>query len=1436
MPDPDPPPQPPTATGPTIEPPPAGTVPRRLTGRQRERLVAALVDAFPSGLAQLAAFRLDVDLAAVASEKLNLSDTAFALVRWAETRDRLSELYLGARELNPGNPRLRDWALPGDPSAPHCPYRGLFAFREEDARFFFGREAFTDRLLGAVGVGHLIGSADGRSDHDAARPRPLVAVVGSSGSGKSSVVFAGLVPRLQTASGWAVAAFRPGARPLDALAAVLVSLLESGRSETDCLIETPKLATALREGNVNLTAVLERVREKAGGTTRLLLVADQFEEAYTLCRDDRERGVFLDVLLTGFAAAAETRPSTAVALLTMRADFLGQALAHRPMADALQDADLKLGPMTEAELRAAIERPATLVGVGLEAGLADRILEDVTAAPGGLPLLEFALAQLWEEQAEGMLTHAGYEAIGGVEEALARHADDVCGALSAEEGDIRRVFTQLVRPEEETTDTRRRATRGELGEEAWALVARLADERLVVTGRDEATGEETVEVVHEALIGEWAQLREWMGQDRAFRLWQERLRAARRQWEASKHDPGALLRGAPLAEAEGWLERRGVDLGAAEREFVVVSVALRDREITRQHRFRWAVVATSLAAALVALTLASWAWSERGRAEQQAARAEQQAATAQSLQLVAQSKSVADGQFDLDLLLGLEAVRVDDSAATRGNVIDTMLEHPHLVRIMRHHADNVLDVAYSKDGATLASSDKGGRILLWDPATGQPKSAPLTRGDSPVPAVAFVDDDTLVWGGGDGSVTLWDIDAARPPRTFAAHVEGVTAIAVDGNGRMLATGGCERVGDDGLCNLGEVRLWDLHQPGKEGVRLESKSELISVQNVSFDQDGAVLAAGGCGRQDIPGICSLGLVRWWDVATAKPRAALGGDLIDGVASVAFSPDGKTLAAGSCGQRGVTGECEVGAIHFWATATGKLDRMPVAGHEGLIHQVAFGSDGTLASAGGDGTIILWNAEQRKQRETLQGHDLNVIALAFAPGSSTALASGSRDNAVILWETKEPPQRTLKAVPESVLALDFPDNATLVWGGTGRSVVVWDVATDRPRSTLVGAPAEVSAVGGSPDASLVAAGGCGRKEAQDLCLAGGLQFWRVADGQPIGEAQAGHAFGVTSLAFASEKRVGSAPAPLAATAGCGERDAQGKCSVGEVRLWDPTTAQPVGEPLQGELTAANAVAFSPDGTLLAAGGCLGRGPTGTCAEGGVQRWETASGRLINGPLRIPASTVRAIAFSPDGRTLAAGGQDGTVILWDIADGTPRLTSLFHVPAVRSLAFSPDGEILAAGTEGGAGAGLNSGKVALWDVGSGGPLGELAADLRLGRGIAFSPDGMVLAVGGAEGSVVLWDGQFDAWRAHACARANRSLSESERVNYLGSNPPLSPTCPTGGQPALQPPAASSTPAIASTGVLEHDEFAPRSAAGAEEHVHRASLRPPIGGLTIAL
>ncbi|MCL1465722.1 CHAT domain-containing protein [Argonema galeatum] len=448
---------------------------------------------------------------------------------------------------------------------PACPYRGLSAFQEEDAELFFGRESFTNHLVKVV------------------EDKKLVAVIGASGSGKSSVVLAGLIPRLRQKENWLIASLRPGATPFENLAKAL-RLPE-------------QLATDLQEGIRSFSDVLKSI----GESRTVLLVVDQFEEIYSYPNQK-----FLDCLLSAVRDVSAFR-----LVLTLRADFLGQAIDYNPLREELQRWKSEfIGAMERQQLQTVIEEPAKKRGVYLEAGLTEHILNDVGNEPGYLPLLEFALTEMWNKQENGWLTRQVYDDIGGVKNALRRHAERVYDELEkADRERVKRIFLQLVSPEG-TKYIRRLATRAEVGEGNWDLVSRLATARLVVSNRNETTEIETVEVVHEALIKAWPDLQKWIEEDDVFLRWKKRLQEALGEWERNENKEGYLLQVAPLGEAEGYLQQRLGDISPAERVFIQLGLGLRDR-IRRR-------TILSLTSGLVAISIfatgAVWQWQ---RAERQ---------------------------------------------------------------------------------------------------------------------------------------------------------------------------------------------------------------------------------------------------------------------------------------------------------------------------------------------------------------------------------------------------------------------------------------------------------------------------------------------------------------------------------------------------------------------------------------------------------------------------------------------------------------------------------------------------------------------------------------------------------------------------------------------------------------------------------------------------
>jgi tetratricopeptide (TPR) repeat protein/energy-coupling factor transporter ATP-binding protein EcfA2 len=463
------------------------------------------------------------------------------------------------------------------------PYRALRPFREADAPLFFGREVFARQLQKKV------------SEHR------LVAVVGPSGSGKSSVVQAGLLPLLRRerppATTWEAVVFPPGKYPFHNMAVAFTSLWEQGEMDNaNRILKAGEMGKSWAEG-VPLGAAIDLILKESSGTDRLLIILDQFEEIFTLT-PEADRQKFIKALLD----AADSAPVTIV--LTLRADFYGQSIGlDRDLSDLIQAGIINLGNMKRDELRMAVERPAKSVGLCFQEGLVERILDHIEGQPGHLPLLEFTLTELWERRQGTLLTNEQYDAIGGVEGAISKRADALINALSAErQEEVLRTLARLVRvtaAPEESADTRRRMRLSEIGESMLPVMRSFTDARLLVTNQGEQTGEETIELAHEALIHAWERLRSYLDADRDFLLWRQRLNFMMDEWKYSGFDRGALLRRVPLAEATRFADERAEQLNEAELEFIEAS----EQAVIR--RRRW--VFTSVAVAVLAL-LATSLW------------------------------------------------------------------------------------------------------------------------------------------------------------------------------------------------------------------------------------------------------------------------------------------------------------------------------------------------------------------------------------------------------------------------------------------------------------------------------------------------------------------------------------------------------------------------------------------------------------------------------------------------------------------------------------------------------------------------------------------------------------------------------------------------------------------------------------------------------------
>jgi len=1081
-----------------------------------------------------------------------------------------------------------------------CPYRGLSAFREADAPFFHGRAVFTTRLVEAV--------------H--AQP-PVAVIVGSSGSGKSSVVYAGLLPRLRAEGNWLIADMRPGGRSFHALAAVLLPLLEPSLSEADRLIESDKLAGAVREAGVSLSDVVARALSKNEDTSRMLLLVDQLEELYTLCPEEEMHRRFLDTLLAAVETAGMRWPSPFVLLVTMRADFMGQALSYRPFADLLQRASLMMGPMTRDELRAAIVRPAEEQGAALEPGLVERLLDDVSEEPGNLPLLEFALTLLWERLDAGWMTHAAYDEIGRVQGALARYAEEAYQHLAEEERERARwVFEQLVQPGEGTEDTRRVATRAEIGEERWPLVQHLADQRLVVTGRDATTGTEIVEVVHEALIQRWGRLQGWMEEARAFRIWQERLRAALRAWERSGRDEGALLRGTTLAHAEGWLSERGRALSPAEVTFVRAGVALRERLQAGQTRRRRRVLVALAGGLVIALALALLAGLQWRRADSE----EQVALREASIGLAAQALAELEGASpERAVLLALEALQHYPYTGQAESALAQAVHSFKPYRILSNTEMRLRHSVWSPDGGRIAIAGAEGTIKVYDAERGTELLKFNERDWSDIVHLAWSPDGKLVTvSQGLRAARVWDAGTGTLLRIYRGHEGAVYHVSLSADGALALT-----AGEDGT-----ARVWEV---ASGADRLVLAGHGAALQNAAWSPDGGrILTAGADGT-----------ARMWDVSAALGPG--GGDVEEllsvaahakGALAVTWSPDGSRFATGGAD----------GVARVWDAATGQA-LFTLIGHDDQVRDVSWSPEGLrIATASGDGTARVWDARAGDELYTLYGLTGDLWTVEWSPGGERLVTGGGQRPWI--WDLPAPALRLVGHICRDGLidARWSPDGTLIVTADKEAAQRVWDARTGEQIQTFTGHLTDDSRqqtawfVAWSPSGDLIASTGSDNA----------VRVWDPRTGEEL-------------LAYTEHTGTDTWGADWSPDGTRIVSTSTDGCS----HVWDARTGEQIVTYCNGCL--AHLSTWSPDGTRVASGCLFG-------SLEGAYVWDAATGEpLVH--FAKHTDSVCEPSWSPDGRRIATASWDHTVRIWDAETGEEQLVFTGHADSVMRARWSPDG-----------------------------------------------------------------------------------------------------------------------------------------------------------------
>jgi WD40 repeat protein len=1209
-----------------------------------------------------------------------------------------------------------------------CPYPGMLPFREADAARFFGRDAEVAEMVERL------------------RLHRFLAVIGPSGTGKSSLVLAGLIPTLRSSglfgSGeWRIVTVRPGAAPVDALA------LAAGRDI---------------------------------GRARLLLVCDQFEEAFTIGRDQAIE--FQERL----GRLAENERCWVV--LTVRADFYADLMGS-PLWTEIRSHRVEVAPLGDDGLRAAIVGPAEAAGVHVDPALVERLVADAAGEPGVLPLVQEALVLSWERLARRYLPLEAYTSIAGdvgrtgLQAAMARRADAALAELTPERQAIaRRVFVRLVQFGEGRADTRRQQRVVELRAadddpaELDATVNHLVEHRLLTATGAEAGADRRVDLAHEALITGWPTLRGWLAERRDAEQVRRRLDDKAAEWVRLGRGTGGLLDEIELAETDRWLG----DPDAAELGFdpALVDLASASRasfdEARSARRRRVRAVIGSLAVGLLLVAgLAVWgavsassarreeqrareataqaetqraeAETQRVEAEQQRAEAEALARTSLSRQLAADAVDQMDRQLDRAMLLAVRAYRTEPTSQATSALLTALEFSPRLLRFV----------------------DTGNRELA-------------------VRAAAFGADDQLAAVDEDGVLHRWDARSGDPVGTPVRVVRrpSYPQIVFSPDGRLVATDNC--VPDEEVSRC-KTRIWDVASGASAGDPIDTTGDYVTA--MAFSPDRRLLAVGSLGDEEI---------RLWDIDASE---WLGEPMRTRARSLAFSPDGRTLASGLEPESEATGES---SVSLWDVATQRLLVETLVTPDGGVDALDFTTDGSVVAAGyGWGMVSLLGTTDLTPVADPYEAPSGVFDVKFSPDATMLATASYEDDHVLLWKPDDPVPEMLAGHVGEVNRLDFSTDGTrLVSGGVDGRLIVWGTGTQHALGRGGGRVHSQSVSGLAFDGDSVVTVGRGESVGNELASPQ-IITWDTAAEQPLGPPVA--ADGVVTL---------SADGRLAAIG-----DARGT-----ITQVDSRTGEPVRRPITAHGGAVTAVVFSSDGRTLASTGCREFDPdTSFCDDAELAVWDARSGRRVAGG---PVEHAGELALSPDGSTLAMTGGYQGVALWDVEADRLLPKLLLTEDNIGDLAWSPDSGLLAitgqwGGAHGPGASGKDNNNVTVWDVASGNRVGEpllghesgvtaaafspggtvlasgdFTGDIRLwdvetlrprGDRIAtgssvgalrFSPDGTTLASGHADGRVELWDMTPEAWIERLCSAASRDLTEEEWTEFVGEDVRYETTC----------------------------------------------------------
>lgn len=1176
------------------------------------------------------------------------------------------------------------------------PYKGLRAFRETDAADFFGREAMVDELLEAV-AGHN-----------------LVTVVGPSGSGKSSLVRAGLVPRLRAGGlpgsrEWLVTDMFPGSYPFEELEASLRRVATT---------QTQDLLGELTDGRGLLRATKHLLPDD---DSTLVLLVDQFEELFSAVGSEATRRLFLDNLV----AVADDERSRVRVVLTLRADFFDRPLSYAEFAQAMAPGMVTVGPPSRDGLAQAIAAPARGVGVDLEPGLVGRIIADVEDQPGGLPLLQYTLTELFARRNDGELTVRDYEQTGGVTSALGRRAEELYAGLpSRTQEAARNLFLRLVTVDESSADTRRRARLSEL--RALAADQEAIDQvlheygtfRLLSFDRDPTTRGPTVEVAHEALLREWERLRTWIDDRREGLVLSRRVAMAAQDWSDSERDPSFLMRGARLEQVERWRADTDIALTEHEADFLDASLGDRAASLAAARRRRRRLVAALLAMLITVSAAAVLALVQRGLAQDQAR-------DARVRELAGESALALQEDPERAALIALEAVELARPGG--GEPLAEAASALHrAIQDLRLTARFEMGGALTSVGGELPAIVHGGtdELTIRSLTDGSTTTVPVSGAEYPV--AASDRSGVIAVGAGPAPATagVWMYSAAGEPlgtlRLPADH--GVTAVDVSPSGDRVVALSCTRDPGDprGSCTSEPlITVWDVGA-GAAGIELETTQGPPS--DVAFVADGRIAVAINAPA----GIVLRDLDRDEDLFVPIEGGPTGVLEVD--------PEGTWVAVTSIDNEQVS-VIDVAAAEVFSVVASNREATLVWSPDGQ----------ELAIAGNAGVVRIIDVESGEQVLELRGADDNLFYAAYTPDGRHLLASSIEGT--WMWDVTRTGPPELGAIvrgPGQTLHYQLSaDGSLLASYGPGAGLELIDTATSRPVATRPEAQVSLDVGLGIPNAAFTVVG--------TLDEDGVSAIRRIPD-------------------FSIVRQMDDCTHPLAFTPDgshalvsgfvCAHGGDAGQLSK-VVRVEDGEVV------LELDHTWIFGGRFSPDGDEDA-GRLLA-----LTDQDFVELYDLETGQLVvsvsTGDVGSADAGHLGLAFDPTGRYLATGMSDGRVWVADVerlAGGAPIAEALVfnqvtHTGPAPTPALTSDGVVATSGFDG---------LVRLWALDTGDMLTEFRSDLSTGvPQIGWTADERELLYAADDNVVRRYRRNVDDLVALARELVTRPLTRDECLRHLG-------------------------------------------------------------------